>query len=162
MEALSPTFGRPAANPGVKPASPVRTPTAPPAAALAVLSVSLPLRFVLFGLVSLFAGAVLLAARPSLLATYHYSREIGRRKVPALADLYSPRLQAAGYWTFLAGLIATSVAIVAGSGRAMPWCCGLLLAGLLVFAANVVRMLSHLVRPRLEPLAGKTITTPPK
>ena len=33
-----------------------------------------------------------------------YSRQIGLSKVPSLADLYSPRLQAVGYWTYVAGL----------------------------------------------------------
>ena len=37
-----------------------------------------------------------------------YSTQIGLRKVPSLADLYSPGLQAAGYWTYVAGLAATS------------------------------------------------------
>ncbi len=33
-----------------------------------------------------------------------YSRQIGLSKVPSLADLYSPGLQAVGYWAYVAGL----------------------------------------------------------
>jgi len=37
-----------------------------------------------------------------------YSTHIGLRKVPSLADLYSPVLQALGYWTYVAGLAVTT------------------------------------------------------
>ena len=40
------------------------------------------------------------------------ARQIGLRKVPSLADLYSPGLQAVGYWTYVAGLAATTIAIL--------------------------------------------------
>lgn len=106
----------------------------------------------ILGVVTFAILGMLFKIIPFLVWYARYSRHIGRMKVPALADLYSPRLQAAGYWTFLAGLVTTSAAIVAGSERAMPWCCGLLLVSLLVFGVNAARMFSHLIRPRLEPL----------
>jgi hypothetical protein len=86
---------------------------------------------------------------PFLVWYTRYSREIGKKKVPALADLYSPALQAGGYWTFLGGLSATSCAILLSAERAMPWCCALLLLALCIFLANAGCMLSHLVRPRV-------------
>jgi len=106
----------------------------------------------LIGIVTFAILGMLYKVIPFLVWYARYSREIGRQKVPALADLYSARLQAAGYWTYLAGLLGVGVAIGLGSERAMPWCAGLLVVSLLVFAVNVARMLSHLFKPRLEPL----------
>ena len=81
-----------------------------------------------------------------------YSTHIGRRKVPSLADLYSPGLQAAGYWTYAAGLAATSTAILLGNTTAVTCGCGLLALSLATLGLNVAKILSHLLRPRIEPL----------
>ena len=80
-----------------------------------------------------------------------YSTQIGLRKVPSLADLYSPGLQAAGYWTYLAGLAATTIAILFGNAAAVTGACVLLVLSLATLALNVAKILSHLVRPRMEP-----------
>jgi len=80
-----------------------------------------------------------------------YSTQIGLRKVPSLADLYSPALQAAGYWTYLAGLAATTIAILLGNAAAVAGACVLLALSLVTLALNVAKILSHLVRPRMEP-----------
>lgn len=69
MAALSPTF----AVPSVSATPAARVTPSSPASALAP-SVTLPLRFVLTGVVSLLAGMALLVARPDLLATYHYNQ----------------------------------------------------------------------------------------
>ncbi len=69
MAALSPTF----AAPSLTAAPATRVASSAPASALAP-SVTLPLRFVLTGVVSLLAGLALLVARPDLLATYHYNQ----------------------------------------------------------------------------------------
>jgi len=81
-----------------------------------------------------------------------YSTQIGLRKVPSLADLYSPGLQAAGYWTYMAGLGATTTAILLGNAVAVTYACALLALSLATLALNVAKILSHLVRPRIEPL----------
>jgi hypothetical protein len=81
-----------------------------------------------------------------------YSKQIGLRKVPSLADLYSPGLQAAGYWTYVAGLAAATTAILLGNAVAVTWACALLAFSLTTLALNVAKILSHLVRPRIEPL----------
>ena len=81
-----------------------------------------------------------------------YSPQIGLRKVPSLADLYSPGLQAAGYWTYVAGLAATTIAILLGNAAAVTGACALLALSLATLALNVAKILSHLVRPRIEPL----------
>src|SRR5208283_5944374 len=48
-----------------------------------------------------------------------YSRQIGLRKVPSLADLYSPALQALGYWAYVAGLVGTTIAMVLANAVAV-------------------------------------------
>ena len=106
----------------------------------------------LIGVVSFAILGMLYKIIPFLVWYARYSPQIGKRKVPALADLYSPGLQAAGYWTFVGGLVITSAAIIAASERVMPWGCGLLLASLAIFVVNAYLILSHLVRPLPAPL----------
>jgi hypothetical protein len=87
-----------------------------------------------------------------------YSKHIGRSQVPALAEMYSERLQAAGYWTFLAGLMATVTAALLASPAGVRVGCGLLALSLAVFGLNVGKILSHYFRPKLTPLTvNKTI-----
>jgi hypothetical protein len=102
----------------------------------------------LAGVVALAILGMLYKIIPFLVWQARYSPLIGRQKVPALADLYSPRLQIAGYWTFLAGFVVTIAATLAASERAMPWGCGLLLVSLAIFAVNTAFILRHLARPR--------------
>ena len=107
----------------------------------------------LLGVVSFAIIGMFYKIIPFLVWYGSYSRQIGLSKVPSLADLYSPGLQAAGYWSYLAGLAATTVAIVLANAVAVRCGCALLALSLATLALNVVRMLSHLVRPRLEPLS---------
>jgi len=86
-----------------------------------------------------------------------YSTQIGLRKVPSLADLYSPGLQAAGYWTYVAGLAATTIAIMLGNAAAVTCACAVLALSLATLALNVAKILGHLVRPRIEPLAPRPV-----
>ena len=94
---------------------------------------------------------------PFLVWYASYSKAIGRSKVPSLADLYSHPLQAAGYWLFLAGLLLTSIATALGHGMCVRAGCLLLLASVAVFIVNIGKILSHLVRPRLEPFILKPV-----
>ncbi len=84
---------------------------------------------------------------PFLVWFHRYSAEIGRTKVPAMAELYSERLQMTGYWTWVAGLALTSVATALGHEPMVRGGCALLAASLVVFALNMVKVLSHWVRP---------------
>lgn len=95
---------------------------------------------------------------PFLVWYASYSKAIGRCKVPSLADLYSPALQAAGYWLFVAGLLVTSVATALGQELYVRVGCAVLLGSVLVFVANVGRILEHLIRPRIEPTIPKPST----
>jgi Cytochrome C and Quinol oxidase polypeptide I len=106
----------------------------------------------LLGVISFGIIGMLYKIIPFLVWYRSYSRLIGRSKVPALAELYSAPLQAAGFWTYLAGLAVTSVGIVLGQALTVRCGSALLALSLTSLAANVLQMLSHLFHPRTEPL----------
>lgn len=89
-----------------------------------------------------------------------YSRHIGRAQVPSLAELYSARLQIISYWIFLAGLLATLLAMEFSNSSAVRCGTGLLTASLAVFGINVATMLRHFVRPQLKPLPKISVKRP--
>ncbi len=106
----------------------------------------------LLGVVSFAIIGMFYKIVPFLVWYGSYSRQIGLKKVPSLANLYSPRLQNVGYWTWLAGLGSTSVAIVLQSQAGVRGGVALLAVSLAVLAVNVATILSHLTHPRIEPL----------
>jgi hypothetical protein len=106
----------------------------------------------LLGVVSLAVIGMLYKIIPFLVWYKSYSHEIGRAQVPSLADMYSARWQALGYWTYLAALAVTGVAIVLGSEPGVRVGCALLGLSLATLALNVATMLRHLFRPKLEPI----------
>jgi hypothetical protein len=106
----------------------------------------------LIGVVTFAILGMLYKVVPFLVWYASYSKAIGRSKVPALADLYSPTLQAAGYWMFLAGLLLTTVATALGHASCVRAGCIVLLASVMVFVVNIGSIFSHLLRPRIEPL----------
>ena len=113
----------------------------------------------LLGLVGLAILGMLYKIMPFLVWFHSYSRQIGRAKVPALADMYSVPLQIAGYWTYLAGLIVAGAATAWSHEMGIRWGCGLLALSLAIFAVNMGKILSHFVRPKIEPFARKTFPT---
>ncbi len=88
---------------------------------------------------------------PFLVWYASYSKAIGRGKVPSLAGLYSTALQTIGYWLFISSLLLTSVATALAHESCVRAGCVLLLASVTVFAVNMGKVLTHLVRPRIEP-----------
>jgi cbb3-type cytochrome oxidase subunit 1 len=104
------------------------------------------------GVISFAIIGMLYKIFPFLVWYRSYSRRIGLQKVPALSDLYSPRLQAAGYYSFVAGLGMVSLAIVLSNAALARWGTALLVASLGVFAINVLKMLRHLISPQTQPL----------
>ena len=82
-----------------------------------------------------------------------YSKKIGLAQVPALADLYSERLQIAGYFTFVPGIAAVSAGILAANGTAIRIGGFLLAASIATLLLNVTRMLAHFIRPQTKPFA---------
>jgi len=100
----------------------------------------------LLGVVAFAILGMLYKIVPFLVWFHRYSGEIGRGRVPAMAEMYSERLQVAGYWTFLAGLAASSVGIALGHETGVRWSCSLLALSLGIFALNMGKVLRHLVR----------------
>jgi len=114
----------------------------------------------LIGVVSFAIIGMLYKIIPFLVWFGRYSREIGRAKVPSLADLYSARLQALGYWAYLAGLAATCAAIVPGSETGVRIGCAFLAIAVATLALNVGAMLSHFLKPRRQPIPQQSSTVP--
>ncbi len=114
----------------------------------------------LIGVVSFAIIGMLYKIIPFLVWFGSYSKHIGRAQVPALADMYSARLQAVGYWTFLAGLLVTIIATLFSNAVVVRCGCGLLAFSLAVFAVNVGKILSHYFRPTLKPLTLRTAPIP--
>lgn len=107
----------------------------------------------LVGVVTFAIIGMLYKIIPFLVWFRRYSPEIGRARVPSLAEMYSSRLQAAGYWTWLPGLAVTCVAIVFAHETLVRWGCALLAVSVSTLAINVGRMLAHFVRPKVQPFA---------
>jgi Cytochrome C and Quinol oxidase polypeptide I len=105
----------------------------------------------LLGVVSFAIIGMLYKIVPFLAWYAAYSKRIGLGPVPSLAELYSSSVQIAGYWTYVAGLGVTTVGIILGSANGVHYGCVLLALSLLVFMVNIVKILSHLVRPVTAP-----------
>lgn len=104
----------------------------------------------ILGVVSLAIMGMLYKIIPFIVWYSCYSRHVGLRKVPALADLYSPPVQKAGYWLFLGGLGVMTMGTVLGS-LLLTRCGALLLGGAIsALITNCWLMLSHWFSPRLE------------
>jgi len=110
----------------------------------------------LVGVISFAIIGMLYKIVPFLVWFTRYSRLVGRAQVPALADLYSTRLQAIGYWVFLAGLASACAATLASSEIAARLGCGLIGLCVATLALNVGAMLSHLFKPRISPFMATT------
>jgi hypothetical protein len=92
---------------------------------------------------------------------YHsYSRAVGRAQVPTLADLYSERLQVAGYWSYLAGLWVAAAGAAAGHAPLTRAGAVILLLSLAGSSWNLGRMLAHGVRPRVVPFTARPAVNP--
>lgn len=114
----------------------------------------------LLGFVTLAIIGMLYKIVPFLVWFGCYSRRIGRGRVPALAEMYSPRWQAAGYWLHLAGLTVTTPAILAANVTGIRYGCGLLVLSAVTLAANTGSILTHFFKARATPLALPPSTIP--
>jgi len=109
----------------------------------------------LIGVISFAIIGMLYKIVPFLVWFGTYSRHVGRAQVPALADLYSEKLQTFGYFAFLSGLAITGVAIVLANALLVRVGCVFLAASLSTLALNVARMLKHFCHPELKPFASR-------
>ncbi len=107
----------------------------------------------LAGVISLAIIGMLYKIIPFLVWFGTYSKHIGRAQVPALAEMYSARLQLLGYWIFLAALALTAFGIVSSSASIARYGCVLFAASLATLALNVGKILLHYFKPQLKPLA---------
>lgn len=114
----------------------------------------------LLGFVTLAIIGMLYKIVPFLVWFGCYSRRIGRERVPALAEMYSARWQAAGFWFHLAGLLVTTAAILAASPAAVRWGCGFLVLSVATLVLNTGAMLAHFRKARTKPLAVPSATIP--
>ena len=110
----------------------------------------------LVGVISFALIGMLYKIIPFLVWFGTYSKKVGRAKIPALADLYSERLQIAGYLTFVSGITVVSIGILLSDGSAIRVGGAFLSASLVTLLLNVARMLAHFVRPKIEPFAVAT------
>ncbi len=111
----------------------------------------------LIGVVTFAIMGMLYKIIPFLVWFGRYSRQIGRAKVPALADLYSARLQSLGYWAWLAGLTGTGGAIILSNEAGIRIGCGFLALSVGTLVLNVVKMLSHYFKLSPFPLPISTL-----
>jgi hypothetical protein len=111
----------------------------------------------LIGVVTFAIMGMLYKIIPFLVWFACYSRQIGRAQVPALADLYSARLQAVGYWAWLAGLTATGGAIVLANETGIRVGAIFLAVGAGTLVVNTARMLAHFLKPQTFPLPTSTV-----
>jgi len=113
----------------------------------------------LLGSISFGVIGMLYKIVPFLVWFGRYSTQIGLKKVPALADMYSTRLQAGGYWSFLAGLCVTIPAILFSSEAFTRVGCSLLALSVASLAVNVGMILTHFAGPRPQPLSSSSPST---
>ncbi len=112
------------------------------------------------GVVSFAVIGMLYKIVPFLVWFGVYSPHVGRAKLPALADLYSARLQMAGYWSFLGGLVVTSAAILLSSSSGVRAGASLLALSVALLLLNVARMLRHFTHPQLTPFSASKDSPP--
>ena len=103
----------------------------------------------LIGVVSFAIIGMLYKIVPFLIWFGTYSKHIGRAKVPALADMYSAKLQALGFWSFLTGLLVTTSGILLSQATVVRIGGVLLLATVITLLVNIGSMVRHYFSPQL-------------
>jgi hypothetical protein len=105
---------------------------------------------VIFGVVTLGMTGMLYKIVPFLTWVACYSKLVGRGPVPALAALYSARLQGAGCWLFLAGLGGVSVGIVLERAWVVQGFWVLMVVSVGILGVNMGMVLRHYLRPKVS------------
>jgi hypothetical protein len=112
----------------------------------------------LLGVVALAILGMLHKILPFLVWFGVYSPLVGRAQLPTTAQMVSERLQAGGFWSYLAGLAVVTAGILRESEPVVRSGGALLLLSLLLFAANAARVLNHFFLPQLQPLPTPKLT----
>lgn len=105
----------------------------------------------LFGVLTFANLGMLHKILPFLVWFHRYGSEIGRAKVPSLAEMASPRLQAIGYWLHVLGLVIVTSAATLGHARCARVGAALILASVCAFALNAIRIGGHVFHHRAVP-----------
>lgn len=105
----------------------------------------------LFGVVTLAILGMLHKILPFLVWFGVYSPHVGRAQLPLTTHMVSERAQAAGLWSYLAGLLVISVAILRESEAGVRGGSVLLLTSLILFGFNAAKVFSHFRRPQIKP-----------
>jgi hypothetical protein len=105
----------------------------------------------IFGVLWLSILGMLGKILPFFVWFHRYSDDIGRQPVPQLAEMYSTKLQAWGYWLHLAGLAGMAGAAATQFATLGTASCILLAASVLTFLINAASILSHLRRRTQSP-----------
>jgi hypothetical protein len=100
----------------------------------------------LLGVLGFAITGMLYKILPFLIWFHRYSNDVGRTRVPALADMLSPRLQAVGYGMHLGGVLIAAAASVLGHTRCATVAGTLIAASVLLLGINAIYIVSHLLR----------------
>jgi hypothetical protein len=112
----------------------------------------------LLGFVSLAVIGMLYKIVPFLVWFGTYSSKVGFSQVPSLSELYSARLQKAGFASYACGLVVAGAGIVMAHGLMVRGGALLLCLSLLTLVLNMGLMLRHFFRPQLKPLPARAGT----
>ena len=104
-----------------------------------------------FGLISTAILGMLFKILPFLVWHASYSPHIGRSRVPNLADMYSDRWVHVGGAVYLAGLVIVSAGIILSNAATVRWGGLGMAVAVSVHLGNYARIVSHRLRPRLQP-----------
>jgi len=111
------------------------------------------------GIVTLAIVGMLYKVIPFLVWFATYSGHIGLAQVPSLSDLYSERVQVAGFWFFVTGLATTGAGIIFGNELAARVGGSLIALSLVALAINLGKMSFHFFKPKLKPFAAHAKAT---
>ena len=106
----------------------------------------------LFGVVTLAILGMLHKILPFLVWFGVYGPHVGRAQLPLTSQMVSERAQAGGLVAYLAGLLVISIAILRESELWVRVGGVLLLASLVMFGFNAIKVFSHFSEPQLRPL----------
>ena len=106
----------------------------------------------LFGFVALAIIGMLHKILPFLVWFRTYSPHIGKAKLPATGEMYSPALAVISFGLFMGGLVAGCVGAFSASNLLAMSAGVLFTSGCMVFLANMGLVVRHWFFPQIEPL----------